>query len=86
MNYPYRGTADGLPTTLRRAHPDARYAGIEIEVNQRFPRRGGAAWARLRRILASSLVRALERGAIRPLPRRAPARQDEGRPSGKEKK
>ena len=35
-NYPYRGTSDGLTTTLRRRFPDPRYLGIEIEVNQRL--------------------------------------------------
>ncbi len=34
LNYPYRGTADGLPTWLRRRFPSARYLGIELEVNQ----------------------------------------------------
>jgi predicted N-formylglutamate amidohydrolase len=33
-NYPYRGEADGLPTWLRRRFPDARYAGVELELNQ----------------------------------------------------
>ncbi|MCI0451212.1 MAG: N-formylglutamate amidohydrolase [Candidatus Latescibacteria bacterium] len=32
-NYPYRGSSDGLTTTLRRRFPGSRYAGIEIEVN-----------------------------------------------------
>lgn len=35
-NDPYRGTADGLTTWLRRRHPDGRYLGVEIEVNQRL--------------------------------------------------
>lgn len=65
MNSPYRGTSDGLPTAIRRELPDARYAGIELEVNQRFPRRGGRSWERLRRLLAESLSRAIaEREAI----------------------
>lgn len=34
-NYPYTGTGDGLPKTLREAFPD-NYTGIELEVNQRF--------------------------------------------------
>ncbi|HWB79428.1 MAG TPA: N-formylglutamate amidohydrolase [Nannocystaceae bacterium] len=34
MNYPYRGTSDGLSRWLRRAFPDRRYAGIELELNQ----------------------------------------------------
>lgn len=33
-NYPYRGTSDGLTTALRRDYPPARYAGIELEINQ----------------------------------------------------
>lgn len=33
-NYPYRGTADGLTTALRRMFPPERYLGIELETNQ----------------------------------------------------
>jgi len=33
LNYPYRGTADGLTTWLRRQHA-AGYAGIELELNE----------------------------------------------------
>jgi predicted N-formylglutamate amidohydrolase len=35
FNYPYKGTSDGLTTTLRKKF-GARYAGIEIEINQKF--------------------------------------------------
>lgn len=34
-NYPYRGTADGFTTSLRRMFP-GKYSGIEIEVNQKY--------------------------------------------------
>ncbi len=34
-NYPYRGTADGFTTFLRKRFPQ-HYLGIEIEVNQKF--------------------------------------------------
>ena len=34
LNYPYRGSTDGLPTALRKRHPAARYQGFELEVNQ----------------------------------------------------
>jgi predicted N-formylglutamate amidohydrolase len=34
MNYPYRGTADGLSTWLRKRYPDPTYAGVEVELNQ----------------------------------------------------
>ena len=33
-NYPYRGTADGFTTSLRKIFPE-KYTGIEIEVNQK---------------------------------------------------
>lgn len=35
-NYPYRGTADGFTTWLRKRFPDPAYAGIELELNQRL--------------------------------------------------
>jgi predicted N-formylglutamate amidohydrolase len=56
-NDPYRGAADGLTTALRRAHPEERYVGIEVEVNQRHVGRDGRfpAW------VADALARSLER-------------------------
>lgn len=36
LNYPYRGTSDGFTTFCRRLWDDPRYAGIEIEINQRL--------------------------------------------------
>ncbi|MCA8997985.1 MAG: N-formylglutamate amidohydrolase [Planctomycetaceae bacterium] len=44
FNLPYRGTSDGFTTHLRRFFPDNCYAGIEIEVNQRFPLNGDELW------------------------------------------
>ena len=35
FNYPYKGTSDGLTTTLRKKF-GTQYAGIEIEINQKF--------------------------------------------------
>ena len=35
FNYPYKGTSDGLTTTLRKKI-GTRYVGIEIEINQKF--------------------------------------------------
>jgi predicted N-formylglutamate amidohydrolase len=58
-NYPYRGSADGLTTALRRRFPVGRYAGIELEVNQRYPLSEEAAWRRLRRQIAAALVETL---------------------------
>ena len=35
FNYPYKGTSDGLTTTLRKKI-GPHYAGLEIEINQKF--------------------------------------------------
>ena len=35
FNYPYKGSSDGLTTTLRKKS-GPRYVGIEIEINQKF--------------------------------------------------
>jgi predicted N-formylglutamate amidohydrolase len=62
-NYPYRGRSDGLTACLRKRHADADYLGIELEVNQRFVARGGAAWDELRAQLVASLAQTLEAAA-----------------------
>jgi hypothetical protein len=56
-NAPYRGVSDGLTTHLRRRFAAHRYAGIELEMSQRF-----AADARAIRRLAKLLAAALPRG------------------------
>jgi predicted N-formylglutamate amidohydrolase len=56
-NYPYRGYADGLTTHLRRGFPDARYSGVEIEVNQKFTLGDAHAWRALRKRLVAALER-----------------------------
>lgn len=58
-NAPYRGTSDGLTTILRQRFPAELYLGIELEVNQRFPRRAGPPWTRLQGLLATTLRDAL---------------------------
>jgi len=58
-NYPYRGSADGLTTALRRQFPERAYLGIELEVNQRFVRAGGDAWRELRALLVDTFAEAL---------------------------
>ncbi|UCF33934.1 MAG: N-formylglutamate amidohydrolase [Phycisphaerales bacterium] len=57
-NYPYRGTADGLPRWLRRTYPDSEYLGIELEVNQRLIA-ADAGVMRIAKHLISSLQRAV---------------------------
>lgn len=58
-NYPYRGTADGFTTYLRRVFPAALYAGIELEINQRWKRLSPAARSAWREHVAASLQQAL---------------------------
>jgi predicted N-formylglutamate amidohydrolase len=58
LNYPYRGTADGFTTYLRKRFSASRYLGIELEVNQRFPLGGRAEWQRVQRIIAKTLAEA----------------------------
>ena len=53
-NYPYLGKADGFTTYLRTRFPTTRYAGIELEVNQRWLTRPKA-W----RQLADDITRSL---------------------------
>jgi predicted N-formylglutamate amidohydrolase len=54
-NYPYAGSGDGLPTLLRRRFGADDYLGVELEINQRHPLTGGAAWRRMRRAVAAAL-------------------------------
>lgn len=61
LNYPYLGTSDGFTTYLRTQFADANYAGIELEVNQRFPLGPQAAWGKVRRELVSAFMAALGR-------------------------
>lgn len=58
-NYPYRGTADGLTTALRRRFTDGRYRGIELEINQRLLARHTVAEP-LAMGIASALKRVLD--------------------------
>ena len=36
MNYPYLGTSDGFVSWFRKHFQPARYAGLEVEMNQRL--------------------------------------------------
>jgi predicted N-formylglutamate amidohydrolase len=56
LNYPYRGTSDGLTTSLRKQFSEDQYAGIELEVNQQFPLGGGKAWLRMQSTCISSFA------------------------------
>ena len=58
-NYPYLGTTDGFTTTLRTIHKPEKYAGIELEVNQRWPLAAGNAWQELQTALVATFQSAL---------------------------
>ena len=58
-NYPYTGRSDGLTAWLRRRFPAEGYLGIELEVNQRYPIGGGAAWRELRDLIIAGLRRSI---------------------------
>jgi predicted N-formylglutamate amidohydrolase len=57
-NRPYRGTSDGFTTHLRRAHAASRYAGVEVEVNQKLLT-SRAKVERLARLVARCLAEVL---------------------------
>lgn len=52
-NYPYRGDSDGLTTWLRKRHPERRYRGVELEINQALV--GGPRWRRFQEDVVASL-------------------------------
>ncbi|WMJ09198.1 N-formylglutamate amidohydrolase [Nitrosomonas sp. sh817] len=54
-NYPYTGTADGFTAYLRHRFASDRYAGIELEVNQKYFLDDRRKWRSLRRIIAATL-------------------------------
>ncbi|MBC3539724.1 N-formylglutamate amidohydrolase [Rufibacter sp. H-1] len=58
-NYPYKGTADGFVTYLRKSFTNEQYAGLELEVNQRFPVSGTPEWQELQTHLHQTFMRAL---------------------------
>jgi predicted N-formylglutamate amidohydrolase len=54
FNKPYRGTFPSLVEELRKKFRPQRYVGIQIEVNQKFPRGDARRWRALRRALVDS--------------------------------
>ena len=57
FNHPYRGIADGFTTHLRKQFQNPHYAGIELEVNQKFPLGNSASWQSLQEQIMRSLPR-----------------------------
>ena len=62
FNYPYRGTTDGLTTTLRRELPPARYLGIELEVNQALLTGAAAVRRHVALVITASLAELMRLG------------------------
>ena len=58
-NDPYRGTSASLVQSLREKLRAQRYVGIQIEINQKFPRGDERRWRVLRRLVVASLQEAL---------------------------
>jgi len=55
-NYPYRGSADGITTYLRKKYPGNKYIGVEIEINQKHVNHAGP-WKVLREHIINSVIR-----------------------------
>src|SRR5688572_12529102 len=60
FNYPYRGTADGFTSYLRKKFPDESYAGIELEVNQKFPFGDSETWVKIQQNIVQSFRATVE--------------------------
>jgi predicted N-formylglutamate amidohydrolase len=58
-NEPYPGVFPSLVDALRNELGPRRYVGIQVEVNQKFPRGDARRWRKLRRILVDSFRAAL---------------------------
>ena len=54
-NYPYRGTADGFTTYLRKKYDGSKYIGIEIEINQKHANANRAHWNTLRKQIINAV-------------------------------
>jgi hypothetical protein len=57
-NYPYRGYADGLTTTLRARYSESTYVGIELEVNQKHATGDARLWRDIRKHLVTTFTNA----------------------------
>ncbi len=55
-NYPYRGNADGLTTSLRRRFNEKDYSGIEIEINQKHIIDNDQAWLMIKKKLGNLIL------------------------------
>jgi predicted N-formylglutamate amidohydrolase len=60
LNYPYRGTDDGLTQHLRRHFGNEDYFGIELEINQRYFLQDKKCWRMLSSAVIDGLFCAIE--------------------------
>lgn len=65
LNYPYRGTADGFTTYLRKKYGGSQYLGVEIEINQKHVTGDRTQWRRLRRQSLTAMQLTLENGRLK---------------------
>lgn len=54
-NYPYSGKADGFTAYLRRRFSMASYAGIELEINQKYYLNEKLRWKEVRHVILETL-------------------------------
>jgi hypothetical protein len=64
-NDPYAGVHPSVVQSMRERFSAARYVGVQVELNQKYPRRGGPRWQALRRLLVRSFLRARAPAATR---------------------
>lgn len=64
-NYPYRGTADGFTTYLRKEFPGTKYLGVELELNQKHVAGDKESWKKIRKSLTSVLREVCEERSSR---------------------
>jgi predicted N-formylglutamate amidohydrolase len=55
-NDPYAGVHPSVVQSMREKFSPRRYVGIQIELNQKYPRRGGRRWRELRAALVRSFI------------------------------
>jgi predicted N-formylglutamate amidohydrolase len=55
-NDPYAGVHPSVVQSMRERFSAARYVGIQVELNQKYPRRGGRRWRELRAALVRTFI------------------------------
>ena len=55
-NHPYAGVHPSVVQSMREKFSPTRYVGIQLELNQKYPRRGGRRWPELRGALVRSFL------------------------------